>query len=147
MSSEFDWEAGQIEHAGGEDNHSDAPPESLKRGRRSRYIVGLDKQLIELLPGKCSNVYGALYDRTLGAEESVEEIQAPKSEIGKWSGITNRATLIKHLRHLETLGLVARTLSLGDTGGAVYQVRRLEDVGVGQEVANRFYLKRPKRNR
>jgi hypothetical protein len=146
MSSEFDWEAGQVEHAGGEDDHSDSPPEPLRRGRRSRYIVSLDKQLIELLPGKCSHVYGALYDRTLGAEDRAEEIQARKSEIGRWAGIANRATLIKHLRHLETAGLLTRTLSLGDTSGAVYRVHRLEDVGVRQEVAARFYLKRQRRS-
>jgi hypothetical protein len=144
MNSEFDWEAGQVEHAGGEDDHSDLPPEPLRRGRRPRYIVGLDKQLTDLLPGKCSNVYGALYDRTLGAEERVEEIQARKSDIGKWASVTNRATLIKHLRHLETAGLITRTLSLGDTSGAVYRVHRLEDIGVGREVAERFYIKRRK---
>jgi hypothetical protein len=139
---EFDWEIGQVENAGGEETCSDSPPPTVRRGRRSRYVVGLDKQLTDLLPGKCSNVYGVLYDRTLGAREPLEEIQTPKSEIGKWAGVTNRATLIKHLRHLETLGLLTRTLSLGDTGGALYRVHRLEDVGVSQEAAERFYLKR-----
>lgn len=144
---EFDWETGQVENAGGDDSCSDSSPIILRRGRRPRYVVGLDQQLVDLLPGKSINVYGALYDRTLGAEEQVDEIQARKSEIGKWAGVANRATLIKHLRHLETVGLLTRTLSLGDTNGAVYRVHRLEHVGLGQEAAARFYLKREKRKK
>lgn len=119
---------------------------STGRGWSSEVLIAgsLDSGLVELLPGKSSALYKEFYLRTHAADPPVKEVRATKQILSSWSGITNRNTLIKHIQHLIAVRLIKRTMAMGDTEGALYTVRRLEDVGIPEEAAKAFYSQFPK---
>ncbi len=82
----------------------------------------------KLFKGTSKHTYDALYQRTRGSVSPIRTIKVKKSELAKWVGISNN-TLLRHLTHLKTVGLIKIEYELGDNNGSVYEVLVPEEVG------------------
>jgi predicted transcriptional regulator len=81
----------------------------------------------KLFKGTSKNTYDALYLKTRGAIKPVRTIKATKRELMKWIGISH-VTIFKHLKHLESVGLIAIEQQLGSHAGSIYEVFIPEEV-------------------
>jgi hypothetical protein len=75
----------------------------------------------KLFKGTSKNTYDALYLKTRGAIKPVRTIKATKRELMKWIGISH-VTIFKHLKHLESVGLIAIEQQMGSHDGSIYEV-------------------------
>jgi hypothetical protein len=75
----------------------------------------------KLFKGTSKNTYDALYLKTRGAIKPVRNIRATKRELMKWIGISH-VTIFKHLKHLESVGLIAIEQQMGSHDGSIYEV-------------------------
>lgn len=71
--------------------------------------------------GTSKSTYDALYLKTRGAVSPVRIIKATKKELMKWIGISH-VTIFKHLKHLESVGLIRIEQRLGSHDGSVYEI-------------------------
>lgn len=104
-----------------------APERDFNRRANSLERVALPAGVF---PGASKKLYDALYLRTRGAVAPKRTVEATKRDLADWSGVKNRKTIDAHMRHLETVGLIARDWQLGSTGGYVYEVYLPEEVAL-----------------
>lgn len=71
--------------------------------------------------GTSKVTYDSLYLKTRGAVVPVRTIRATKRELMKWTG-TSHITIFKHLKHLESVGLIKIEQQLGSHDGSIYEV-------------------------
>jgi len=81
----------------------------------------------KLFKGTSKNTYDALYLKTRGAIKPVRTIKATKRELMKWIG-NSHVTIFKHLKHLESVGLIAIEQQIGSHEGSIYEVFIPEDL-------------------
>ncbi len=72
--------------------------------------------------GKAKQLYDALYSLTRGAIKPIRVIRITKPRLMKLAGIGTRQTLWLNLEHLESVGLVRKSVLLGEHGGNEYEV-------------------------
>jgi hypothetical protein len=80
--------------------------------------------LAEILRGSSMALYCVLYAESLAKGEN--RCQIRQSELMMRAGINNPATLYKQERWLTVLGLISKTVRLGNHNGASYEVRPLQ---------------------
>ena len=71
--------------------------------------------------GTSKVTYDSLYLKTRGAVIPVRTIKATKRELMKWTS-TSHVTIFKHLKHLESVGLIKIEQQLGSHDGSIYEV-------------------------
>lgn len=81
--------------------------------------------------GTSKNTYDALYLRTRGAVAPVRTIKATKRELMKWASVSD-VTLFKHLKHLQSVGLLKIEFQMGAHDGSVYEVFIPEEIEQNQ---------------
>lgn len=82
-----------------------------------------------LFKGTSKHTYDALYHRTRGAIVPVRIIKIRKTDLARWAGVSGN-TLLKHLTHLKTTGLIKIDYELGDNNGSVYEVMIPEELDI-----------------
>jgi hypothetical protein len=87
----------------------------------------------KLFKGTSKNTYDALYLKTRGAVKPVRTIKATKRELMKWIG-NSHVTIFKHLKHLESVGLIAIEQQLGSHQGSIYEVFIPEELQLMQPI-------------
>ena len=91
-----------------------------------------------LFKGMSKNTYDALYLRTRGAVNPVREIRATKSDLLRWTGVSD-VTLDKHLKHLRSVGIIKWQFIIGSHEGNIYEVFIPEEI----EITNLTNLTNP----
>jgi hypothetical protein len=94
--------------------------------------------LRELLPGKALDLYAALFELTHGSKAGQPSIRLTKNHLRTAANILNSKTLNTHERYLQGLGLITRHTVSGDHEGSTYNVSRLEDIGLSEEMVLAF---------
>lgn len=79
--------------------------------------------------GTSKSTYDALYLKTRGAVNPTRTIKATKRELMKWTGISH-VTIFKHLKHLESVGLLKIEQQVGSHNGSTYEILIPEEVSV-----------------
>lgn len=92
--------------------------------------------LQEILRGSSMALYCVLYAESRGKGES--RCQIRQGELMMRAGINNPATLYKQERWLTALGLISKTLRLGNHNGASYEVRPLETLPLPDYILDQF---------
>lgn len=77
--------------------------------------------------GMSKNTYDALYLKTRGAIIPVRKIRATKSDLIRWTGVSD-VTLDKHVRHLKQVGLLKVDFVVGSHEGNWYEVFIPEEI-------------------
>ena len=77
--------------------------------------------------GMSKNTYDALYLKTRGAVNPVRKIRATKSDLIRWTGVSD-VTLDKHVRHLKLVGLLQVEFVIGSHEGNWYEVFIPEEI-------------------
>jgi len=102
-----------------------APSKDFNRRANSLEREALPKGLF---PGTSKKLYDALYLRTRGAVVPVRTIQATKRELMDWSGIRSKNTIALNLQILISVGLIYKTLEIGNPDGSIYEVNLPEEL-------------------
>lgn len=92
--------------------------------------------LAEILRGSSMALYCVLYSESLGKGES--RCQIRQTDLMMRAGINNPATLYKQERWLTTLGLINKSVRLGNHNGASYEVEPLEILPLPQFILAQF---------
>jgi hypothetical protein len=92
--------------------------------------------LAEILRGSSMALYCVLYAESLAKGES--RCQIRQSELMMRAGINNPATLYKQERWLTVLGLISKSVRLGNHNGASYEVRPLQILPVPDFIIEQF---------
>jgi hypothetical protein len=79
--------------------------------------------------GMSKNTYDALYLKTRGAINPVRKIRATKSDLIRWTGVSD-VTLDKHVRHLKSVGLLQVDFVVGSHEGNWYEVFIPEEISM-----------------
>lgn len=92
--------------------------------------------LAEILRGSSMALYCVLYSASLAKGEN--RCQIRQTELMMRAGINNPATLYKQERWLTVLGLIDKSVRLGNHGGASYEVRPLEILPLPRFILEQF---------
>jgi hypothetical protein len=92
--------------------------------------------LAEILRGSSMALYCVLYSASLAKGEN--RCQIRQTELMMRAGINNPATLYKQERWLTVLGLIDKSVRLGNHSGASYEVRPLEILPLPQFILEQF---------
>ena len=82
--------------------------------------------------GMSKNTYDALYLRTRGAITPVRKIRATKSDLLRWTGVSD-VTLDKHLKHLRSVGLINWEFIIGSHDGNLYEIFVPEELDLSSQ--------------
>lgn len=92
--------------------------------------------LAEILRGSSMALYCVLYAASLAKGEN--RCQIRQTELMMRAGINNPATLYKQERWLTVLGLINKSVRLGNHSGASYEVRPLETLPLPNFILQQF---------
>lgn len=92
--------------------------------------------LAEILRGSSMALYCVLYSESLAKGEN--RCQIRQNELMMRAGINNPATLYKQERWLTVLGLINKSVRLGNHSGASYEVRPLETLPLPNFILEQF---------
>lgn len=92
--------------------------------------------LAEILRGSSMALYCVLYSESLAKGEN--RCQIRQNDLMMRAGINNPATLYKQERWLTTLGLISKSVRLGNHSGASYEIRPLETLPLPSHILNQF---------
>jgi hypothetical protein len=92
--------------------------------------------LAEILRGSSMALYCVLYSESLAKGEN--RCQIRQSELMMRAGINNPATLYKQERWLTVLGLINKSVRLGNHSGSSYEVRPLETLPLPNFILEQF---------
>ncbi len=92
--------------------------------------------LAEILRGSSMALYCVLYSESLAKGEN--RCQIRQTDLMMRAGINNPATLYKQERWLTVLGLINKSVRLGNHSGASYEVRPLETLPLPNFILEQF---------
>ncbi len=92
--------------------------------------------LAEILRGSSMALYCVLYSESWAKGEN--RCQIRQTELMLRAGINNPATLYKQERWLTALGLINKSVRLGNHSGASYEVRSLETLPLPNSILEQF---------
>ena len=103
------------------------PTAPVKDFQRVPNSITRDAVPNKFFKGTSKSTYDALYLKTRGAINPIRVVRATKRELMKWIGISH-VTIFKHLKHLESVGLLKIEQQLGSHSGSFYEVFIPEEV-------------------